>query len=46
MNKIEINECVYHIHPLYVLYAADINGILSILSKKYLTKVIKITLDI
>jgi len=26
MTKIEINECVYHVHPVYNLYAADVNG--------------------
>lgn len=26
MSKIEINKCVYHIHPIYNLYAANNNG--------------------
>ena len=26
MNKIEINECVYNIHPIYNLYAANEDG--------------------
>ena len=26
MTKIEINDCVYHVHPIYDLYAADKNG--------------------
>ena len=26
MSKIEINKCVYHVHPIYNLYAANENG--------------------
>ena len=34
MNKIEIENCVYHIHPVYNLYAADKNGyIISIIKQ-------------
>ena len=34
MSKIEINECVYKIHPVYDLYAADENGnIINIIKK-------------
>ena len=34
MSKIEINECVYHVHPVYDLYASDVDGnIISIVKK-------------
>ena len=34
MNKIEIKKCVYKIHPVYDLYAADENGnIINIVKK-------------
>ena len=26
MNKIEIENCVYKVHPVYNLYASDGNG--------------------
>ena len=34
MNKIKINECVYNIHPVYDLYAADENGNIIHIVKK------------
>ena len=34
MNKIEINECVYNIHPVYDLYASDKDGnVINIIKK-------------
>ena len=34
-TKIEINNCVYNIHPIYNLYGADKNGyIINIINKK------------
>lgn len=39
MSDIQINECVYTVHPIYDLYAADKNGeIIKIVKKKYLRK--------
>ena len=26
MSNIEINDCVYKVHPVYNLYASDVNG--------------------
>ena len=34
MNKIEINECVYYIHPVYDLYASDKDGYVINIIKK------------
>ena len=34
MSKIEINKCVYNIHPIYDLYAADKNGNVMNIVKK------------
>ena len=34
MEKIEINKCVYSVHPIYDLYAADQNGNIIHLIKK------------
>ena len=34
MSKIEINKCVYSVHPIYDLYASDENGnIINIIKK-------------
>ena len=34
MSKIEIKKCVYNIHPVYDLYAADKNGNIMNIVKK------------
>ena len=41
MSKIEINECVYNIHPIYDLYASDKNGNVISIVKKVPTKGVK-----
>ena len=34
MSEIEINQCVYNVHPVYDLYASDENGnIINIIKK-------------
>ena len=38
MNKIEINKCVYNIHPVYDLYGADKDGNIINIIKKVPTK--------
>ena len=37
MTNIEINNCVYKVHPVFNLNASDTNGILYIWLDKYLT---------
>ena len=34
MTKIEVNDCVYNIHPVYDLYGADSNGNITHIIKK------------
>ena len=41
MTKIVIEECVYNIHPIYDLYAADENGNIIHIIKKVPTKGVK-----
>ena len=38
MNKIEINNIVYNIHPIYDLYASDENGEFININKKVTSK--------
>ena len=38
MSKIEINQCVYSVHPVYDLYASDENGNIIHIIKKIPTK--------
>ena len=38
MSKIEINQCVYSVHPIYDLYASDENGNIIHIIKKIPTK--------
>ena len=35
MNKIEIENCVYKVHPVYNLYASDENGNIIHLVKQF-----------
>ena len=47
MNKIKVNECVYRIHPVYNLYAANENGeLIHIIKKNTNTRYKKIIPDI
>ena len=41
MSNISINDCVYRIHPVYNLYAANENGELIHISRKIPTKGVK-----
>ena len=41
MSKIEINQCVYNVHPVYDLYASDENGNIIHIIKKVPTKGVK-----
>ena len=38
MSKIEVNKCVYSVHPVYDLYASDENGNIKHILKKIPTK--------
>jgi len=42
--KIEIDKCVYNVHPIYNLYASDKNGNINTLPKEYLTKETRFTM--